>query len=1246
MSTIRLPQLQLCLLGGWRFSIDGRSTGPDYDKGRALLAYLAMEPRWHARDWLAALFWPDAEKQRSNLRQVLSNLRTALGDKDASTPLLLVERNAVRFNPAWTHALDVNVFTTQVPTCVDAPNQVHCHHCTEGMEAIVGLYTGEFLAGFALPDCAEFENWGKFQRESLHRQALTLLARLADCHTQAGNHGRALVFTRRHVELEPWDEVQQRRLMDLYAKGGQALAAIQHYEAFAALLLSELGVQPEDATRQLYAEIRASRTSISNIQAPPSLLPLPVAERRQVTVLYCELTADGEDPEEVLEHLRTSQRRATEQIRQQGGHIVQSHGGGLLVYFGYPHAQEDAARRALGTALSIVRMLPPTVHGRFGAHTGLIVTSDDPAVPDAIGETSRLAIKLRQLSGAGEIAVSASSCRLTSGFFHFKNLGKHHLLDNTPVIDAFLVLAETGAGLRLEAAAQLTPFVGRYSELNELIACWRRTLDSGRLHGVLLRGDAGIGKSRLLWQFKTEVGSASMQVRELRCRAEYANTALHPISEHLSSNFGFTTGEHDDTRLDKIEAHLTEQFPAAPADTGQLLARLLLLPTTTRYGAPTLAPAQEKDRLNELLQQLLCHLADQTPLLLIVEDMHWADPSTQELIAKLLDTPPHHPILLLLTARPEFQAPREQEMVQIQLGPLSSQEASALIDSLNRDQPIGDASTQHILQATDGVPLFIEEMTHLLRSTGSSITPPSFIPATLHDLLMARLDQLGQARILAQQAAVIGREFERKLLFRLSANDAVGTNRLLAQLEASGLARKLGDANTERYQFKHALIREAAYHSLSRQSRRDAHQRIAQALLPAATAGTEAPELLARHFHAANMMHEACTWWLRAGAESAARCAYTEAIEHFRQALAAVAALSEKPERDALELQIQVKLGYVLLANQGYGSREASRAYDRALTLGESTGTSLAVFLAYWGLYLGSSSRTHHGDAMRLAERMLDMAQQESCPEWLIVAHYACANSAYSLGRFALSRTHAAGAKQHYRPELDQQLLNLFGEHAWVSALFFDAWSLWAMDEPAQARQTAIEGVAQAQRIGHPQTLCFAHCFAGVLYRLLDEPALVAQSGAELSCLANKHGLAFWKVVSELFLGWSQAAAGDAAGIIRITDAIAAIRAGVFIGAVMYFLEMLAEAHAMLGQHQEQLQVIDEALEIMAKIHDTHAEAEYYRIKGECLLCLDGDPTEARAWMQCGLEVARRQGAGMLEKRAIASLAKLDARSV
>lgn len=1232
-ATTQSSPSQLCLLGGWRLSINGKTIGPDYDKGRALLAYLAMEPRWHSRDWLAALFWPDAENQRANLRQVLSNLRSALGDNEAAVPCLLVERNAVRCNPEWEHAVDAPAFTAPEPADADA---------METMEARIGLYIGEFLAGFALPDCAEFESWCQFQRESLHRHALSLLARLAEGHTRAGNPGRALGCVHRYVELEPWDEAQQRHLLALYAGSGQTLAAIQHYETFAALLLAELGVQPEDETRQLYEQIRAGRASISTHHAPAPALPLPVAERRQVTVLYCELTADGDDPEERLDHLRASQRRATEQIRRQGGHIVQSHGGGLLVYFGYPHAQEDAARRALDTAFSITRGLTAPVRGRFGVHTGLIVTGDDPAVPDAVGETSRLAIKLRRLCGVGEIVASDATRHLAQGFFHFNRLTIPGPGDALAQLGVFRVLAETGAGARLEAAARLAPFIGRRAELDLLVDGWRRAVADGRLHAILLRGDAGIGKSRLLWQFKADAGSAPILVRELRCRAEYANTALHPISEHLGRIFGFTPGDDDNARLDKLDAHLAAHFPAAPADTAPLLARLLSLPTAARYGAPALAPAQEKERLAGLLQQLLCHLADRAPLLLIVEDMHWADPSTLDLATRLLAAAPRHPILLLLTARPEFHAPWESRTTQIRLGPLSADEASVLIDSLGQDQPVAEATARRILRATDGVPLFIEEMTRLLHQGDGDGSPVTTVPATLHDLLMARLDQLGEARILAQLAAAIGREFDRELLLRLSPHDAAGSRELLARIEASGLARPLGDMGTGIYQFKHALVREAAYQSLSRQSRREAHRRIAEALLPAASSGAEAPEVLARHYHAADAPREACAWWLRAGSEAAARCAYAEAVEHFKQALAAVASLPEATERDTLELQIQVKFGYVLLASQGYGSQEASQAYDRALALGERSGNSLETFLAVWGLYLGSSSRVHHGYAMDLAERMLVMAGKDGRPELFIVAHYACANSAYSLGRFVLSRQHVANAKRHYRPELDDRLLTLFGEHAWVSALFFDAWSLWALGEPEQARQTTIDVLALAERIGHPQTLCFAHCCAGIVYRLLNEPAQVAHCGQELSHLADKHGLAFWKMVGELFLGWSQAAAGDAAGIDRIAAAIAAIRAGVFIGAVMYFLEMLAEAHAMLGQYREQLQVIDEALEIMAKIHDAHAEAEYYRQKGECLLRLGSPPADARAWMQRGLDVARRQGAAMLEQRAAASLAKLD----
>lgn len=1242
--------MRLTLLGGWRLEIQGEAPqGLAYEKGRALLAYLAIEQRWHPRDQLAALFWPQSRDPRANLRQVLANLRAVLGDTHAVTPCLSVERDSVRFNPGCGLTLDVEQFTLQPAR---ATRDQASDNQTAQLDSLVqrmSLYQGEFLAGLTLPDCPEFEDWRQFRREAMHRHALSLLGQLADGYAHLDLPHRALQFARRQVELEPWDEPGQRRVMELYRATGQNLAALQHYETFAQQLQLELGVQPEDATRALYERLRAQRPGAkpAPTQAPitstePTQQPVWIAERREVTVLFCELIAAAADPEDRVEQLRAPQRHAMECINQAGGHLVQVHGGGFLAYFGYPVAQENAAPLALHTALAIAKASGPTVALRLGVHTGLIVTSADPHAPDAIGETSSLAIRLRLQCGPGEIAVSGSTRKLVEGFFHFDALDSIPTRDGAPLLPTFKLLGPSQASARLEAARQLAPFVGRHAELTELEAFWRKTVAQRGVHALLLQGEAGIGKSRMIWRWRNTQPPGSQHLIELRCRPEYRNTALHPFTEYLAQICGFSAGDSDGQRLQKLEQYLADTSPQTDRQAAHLFARLLGLPAQERYGLFSEPPQQERAQLQQVLLALLAGLANRQPLVLQVEDLHWADPTTLELLAQLVVTPMVGTLCLLLTARPDFQHAPIASVHLLPLGPLSGSESLALAQGVRPSQPLGRNTLTQILQHADGVPLYIEEMAQMLMGeAGAPHNATDRVPSTLQDLLMARIDQLGPAKRLAQFAAAIGREFSRDLLLAVSPMNAHDSDHALAALEASGLAHLRPDIQGAIYQFKHALVQEAAYQSQTRTSRKEAHQRIAQSLLPAVQAGNEAPELLARHYRGAEMPKDAFVWWLRAATDAAMRSASTEALDHFQQALEALGALDESSERDNMELRVQIEMGNVLLASRGYGSLEAAQAYTRAMALGQKADDAVTQFRAAWGLYLGSSSRTHHSDSMAMAEQLLHLAELEGRPEWCIAARYACANSSYTLGHFAKACAHVQAARHHYTAALDPTLLAMFGENVMASALFFEAWSLWAMDQSEASQRTATEALTIAQRAGHSHTLGFAYSCAGVLYRMLDNPSQVAACAEALSSLAQRHGFPFWQASAEVLAGWVQATQGDLQGGVRIGASIDAIRDGVFKGAVMYFLEIQAGAYVHLGQYAALLRVVDEGLQLMEATHARHCEAELYRLKGECLLHLGHEPSAARLWLQRALACASAQGALLLESRAQTSLASL-----
>jgi len=566
----------LTLLGGWRLGAGGRSAiEPDYEKGRALLAYLAIENQLHSRASLSELFWPGSPAGRANLRQVLANLRAVLHDSAVASPYILVKRDTLRISPLGRLQLDVAAFTAVTPAGSDLAQ----------LEQAAGLYQGEFMAGFSLPDCPDFEDWLQVQRETLHRRALALLEQLSNGHEQLGDDSKALQFALRHTQMAPWAEAACRRVMRLYAINGQYSAALGQFDTCCRLLKSELGVLPSVETQQMAERMRQGdwqpRPPRPQQARPQVSAPSP-AERRQVTVLYCEMTTtSGDDPDEAMALLDAPQARCLEIIRQFSGHIVQKHGGGLLAYFGYPHAHEDAARRGVQAALALTREAAPGIDIRAGVHTGLIITSGDASMPDIVGKTSRLAIKLRLGAARNAVAISAATRRIVGGFFDCLAQGAQVLPGAAQPMEIFWVQRESGARTRLDAALQLSPFTGRHAELAQLLALWQQTAQ-GLPHVVLIQGEAGMGKSRLLHTLKGQLDALPHAIRELRCFPETSQSPFHPLIMMFEAVLGFTPGDTSEQKYSRLVTYLKAHYAAATQ------AHVALLPSYSPYRSVTL----------------------------------------------------------------------------------------------------------------------------------------------------------------------------------------------------------------------------------------------------------------------------------------------------------------------------------------------------------------------------------------------------------------------------------------------------------------------------------------------------------------------------------------------------------------------------------------------------------------------------------------------------------------------------------
>ncbi|WP_218511434.1 AAA family ATPase [Variovorax sp. dw_308] len=1244
--------LQIDLLGGFRCALDGHPVaGMSYDKMRGLLAYLAMgHAQDHKRELLAELFWSgnDPVTARGNLRRTLSDLRRVL-ETPAGPALFSTSRSTIRFMLGHTSADQGGMTTThrlESPR-IDAvafndtgspPGDDAAH---QRDERLVALYRGEFMAGFYLADCPAFEDWLHVQRGVMHRRALALLEHLAGFHESAGNPGKALPFALRHVALEPWDEAAHRRAMRLHALLGQNGSALRQFDACARLLQDELGIAPGPETQALAERIRndelahAAAALPTAPQRPPTQTPTPTAphaERRQVTVLFCELAISGvDDADDAMERMLAPRARCTEILRSFSGHVLPMHGGGLLAYFGYPQSREDSAVRAVRAALALVQEAIDGIKIRAGVHTGLILTDGDPSLPDAVGKTSAVAIQLRRLIGSGEAAISGEAHRIVAGYFDCTGLGSQVLPDTSQPIAIFRVDKESGARTRLDAATPLTPLVGRQAELAQLTQWWEETRH-GANHAVLLQGEPAIGKSRLVHAFRQGLADEAHAVRVLRCFPEYSQSPFHPLLVLLAERMGFAAGDTPQLKSAKLAQHVSAAWPAWTADAVPLIAALFGLPPPADERAPAPVRPSQKEQTFRLLQAMLRGPTAHMGVLFIVEDLHWADPSTLELLAMLVaQGKGDGGLLSVFTARPEFAGPVATHA--LSLAPLAESEMTQLIASVSPQ--LSPEMVRGIAARADGVPLFAEEL-----AKSATREDWAAIPIALHDLLAARMDRLGAARYAAQLAATIGREFSADLLRKVSPDEPEALSAHLDQLNHAGLVSRVDDTT---FQFKHALVQEAAYQSQTRADRQAAHRRIAQVLqaeLPDSVAAR--PELLAQHLSCAGDDAQAIEHWIRAGRRAISGSANLEAIAHFKRALQSLMTLPATSKRDQAEFSILVALCPALHATQGDGSEEIGRVTARISALHAQVADSPDLFLAEWTRLRNAVATIGPRGVPQAAMRLLEKVRDD--PIARQAAHYAAAVATFWLGDFADSGAHSVEAIALYRPDQHHLMLQLFGEDLSVSLAGHLSWSLCFRGFPDQAQQVSARMLEQARAMAHPKTLAMALLFATMLRRWLNKHAETIRLAGETIALARQHGMLHWMATGEALQGKAQVLQDghrDQHALTALTALAARLGAASPSYSALRMSDM-AELHMHLNLHAEALRLLDQAQADELSTGSLQFAAERHRLRGLCLLALTPpDAAAAEAAFERALAISRAQGAKTLELRAAVCLARL-----
>jgi DNA-binding SARP family transcriptional activator len=915
-----MGHLSLSFLGGFRVTLDAEPvTAFGADKARALLAFLAIESsRPHRRATLGAMFWPDlAEKKAAhNLSQTLLRLRQALREtRDPARPSFLVmSTQDVQFDDCSDCELDVSRFRELLSMCnrhnhVDATS---CGVCQQWLLQAAELYQGDLLAGLFVPDSVAFEEWRLVQQEELHGGALQALVRLAAYHEQRGEYERVQDFARRQIALEPWREEAHAQLMRALAQSGQIAAALRQYEICRRTLAEELDLKPSADVTHLYEQIRLRETS------QPASMNSPVeeaiwlsthGERRQVTTLVCSPGVQA-DSEEMQEQIESCGRHCEGIFNRFGGRRALRQGGACLVYFGYPQAHEDAARRAVHSGLAMAAVVEGDESVRIGVHTGVMLVGESRGPRwqerDLVGRAVEIARDCQRLANPGEVVITEETRCLVRDSFDLEPLKSQIAGVTGQTAQVYRVRGESDAPSRLDWLARLqrlTVFTGREEELRRLEACLVGARQ-GKGQIVLVNGEPGIGKSRLLWELKERtpiIGASTAGVLDSgsavlwlasRCLPYFQDTSLYPVIGLLEQLCGFQTGDSPDIRREKLTGTLAWYGLNRPAGVW-LLSLLLGLPTSAP--APETITQAQREQMREILVALLQKRAAEQALVLVIEDLHWSDPSTVDWLGRSIAPLAAVPCLVLLTARPGFQPAwlsdesSRSSFLLLPLSPLRTDDAERMVVDLAGESTLDEEGRRHIVAQTDGIPLFVEELTKTLlersafRGQGNRAMD---IPATLLDSLAARLDHLGAAKETAQWAAILGREFGYSILQACVPYDEQRLQGDLARLIEAELVSLIDATKPARYAFKHVLMQETAYASMLKRTRQDYHGQVAETLETRFPQVAERrPEILAQHYANAGEQTKAVDFWLRAGERATAQGATSEARTFFTRAL-------------------------------------------------------------------------------------------------------------------------------------------------------------------------------------------------------------------------------------------------------------------------------------------------------------------------------------------------------------------------
>jgi class 3 adenylate cyclase/predicted ATPase len=1052
--------------------------------------------------------------------------------------------------------------------------------------------------------------------------------------------------------------------------------------------LAELGVPLGDRKRlrramaALLAAAGSGRAQAGTAQTGQA------AERRQLTVMFCDMVGSTSlsaqfDPEDVRDIIAGFRETCVRVVNRYEGFAARYIGDAILVYFGYPNAHEDDAERAVRAALDIVQALStapaserPLVRGhvpqvRIGIATGLAVVGDligqrTEERAAAVGETPTLAARLQGLAPPNGIVIASSTHALLRAKFEYEKLGTREFKGISEKVQAFRVVRSSRAETRFAATVgpRPTALVNREEEMALLLARWRQA-QQGKGQVVLLSGEPGIGKSRILEEIRDRIAGDRHAQVSFQCSPYYTSTAFHPFVQQLKFALGLEREGSVTPAVSSLEA-------AATAAKGEiervvpLFAALLSMPTGERYPPLDLSPRLQKEATVAALADHFAGLAHDLPLVIAFEDAHWIDPTSREVLDLLVEKVEAAPILVIVTARSEFQPSwkAQHHITTLTLMRLNRPLQQKFVERVAGARELPKEIIDEVLLKTDGVPLFIEELTKtviesdfLTEKDGRYILTGPWhqlaIPATLTDSLMARLDRMGPFKRIAQIGGTIGREFSYELLSAVADTPTGQIDAALDHLDQTGLIGRRGLGSDTVYVFKHILIQDAARSSLLHSERRRLHARIADALAAMYPETTERePELFAYHLTESGQSEAAVRAWLKAGKQAARLGAHLEAIGHLRRGLSVVQASPDMPGRAEMELELRLTLGYALIAARGYGSQEVEDNFARGLELGLRLRDEEKVLAAIRGLWMRHFIRADLAKAHDLSVELLKFARRQRAsdsiaPEelsaYFVEAHRSIGMTMLYRGRFPVAEHHLQRAVRLHDPALRRDLAERLISPD-VLSLSYLGYIKWFVGQSDTAREHSAQAISNAEDVRHPFTLAFALVFGAYLCQHLRDVEGTRHHAGRALMIASEHGFLHWEHQAAILHGWALTELGDVeTGLGEMRSGLDGYEAQDSWLASCWFRSLLAQGAARAGRPDAALRALDEALAIARRTGDHFFLAENYRLQGDITLAQAGlaAAADVEGLFKRSLQVARAQDARSWELRTATSLARL-----